>query len=137
LSAIAKPGGIVGALVVGASLLSGASALAQDKWPFVGKWAVDAPKACEPGSGPSDLFLTITDKKLSYYASECVILSKRRIAKSGDAAYRLKLRCTGESQTSQSELILGLLEKTEERPELLVHIDPVAWSMTGYRRCSE
>ncbi|MDB5599691.1 MAG: hypothetical protein JWN71_1735 [Xanthobacteraceae bacterium] len=124
-------------LVVSASLLSGTSAFAQTKWPFVGKWALDAPKACEPGSGPSDLFLTITDKKLSYYASECVILSKRRIAKSGDDAYRLKLRCTGEGQTSQSELILGLLEKTEERSELLVHIDPVAWSMTGYRRCSE
>jgi hypothetical protein len=118
-------------------LCASAPALAQTQWPLVGTWAWDAPKACEKGRGADDLFLTITDKKVSYYASECTILSKRRLAKSGDTSYRLKLRCTGEGQTSQSELILGVIEKTDERPELLVHIDPADWSMRGYRRCSE
>lgn len=119
------------------ALCASAPALAQDKWPLIGKWAWDAPKACETGRGADDLFLTITDKKLSYYASECTILSKRRLAKSSDTSYRLKLRCTGEGETRHSELILGVIESNEERPELLVHIDPADGSMRGYRRCSE
>jgi hypothetical protein len=128
---------IAGMLFLAASLCASAPALAQDKWPLTGTWAWDAPKACETGRGADDLFLTITDKKVSYYASECTIRSKRRLAKTSATSYRLKLRCSGEGETRHSELILGIIESNEERPELLVHIDPADGSMRGYRRCSE
>jgi hypothetical protein len=118
-------------------LLGGTLAHAQDKWPLIGTWAWDAPKACEKGRGADDLFVTITDKKISYYASECTILSRRPLTKASATSFRVKLRCTGEGETSNSELILGVIEKTEERPELLVHIDTGDGSMRGYRRCSE
>jgi hypothetical protein len=55
----------------------------------------------------------------------------------GDTSCRLKLRRPGEGQTSRSELIFGVIEKNEDRPELLLHINPADWSMRGYRRCSE
>lgn len=126
-------------IIAAALLLSfgAVPALAQTKWPLTGTWAWDAPKACEKGQGADDLFLTVTDKTIAYYASECTIRSKRLLAKTSATSFRVKLRCTGEGETRSSELILGVIEKTDERPELLVHIDVQDGSMRGYRRCSE
>lgn len=128
------PRGVIAACLL---LSTGVSVSAQAKWSLTGTWAWDAPKACEKGRGADDLFVTITDNKISYYASDCTILSRRPLTKSSATSFRVKLRCSGEDETSTSELILGVIEKTDERPELLVHIDTGDGSMRGYRRCSE
>ncbi|MDP2411342.1 MAG: hypothetical protein Q8M26_13785 [Pseudolabrys sp.] len=129
-----KRRGVAGALLAG-SLTIAAPAAAQDAPPFVGQWAVEGPGACRTGAGTDDLMLTITAKTLEYYASTCTVLSSRRLSRSGDNVHRLKLRCTGEGETTESERILAVLEKNEQRPDLLLHIDPAGWAVLGYQRC--
>lgn len=108
---------------------------AADVSPFSGRWAVEGSKACTPQAGDDDLLLTITAKRLSYYASSCDVISSRRLSRSGDNARRFKLRCTGEGQTSNKELVLAVLEKNELRPDMLVHIEPASWALISYLRC--
>jgi hypothetical protein len=108
---------------------------AADPHPFAGKWAVEGSKACMPQAGDGDLLLTVTAKRLDYYASSCAIISSRRVSRSGDNAHRFKLRCIGEGTTTNSELILVVLEKNELRPDMLVHIDPAGWAVLSYLRC--
>ena len=117
--------------------LLGFSAMAASNPPFVGKWAFEGSRACQPGAGDTDLELTVTAKTLDYYASSCTILSARPLSRSGDNAYRLKLRCVGEGVTKNSELILAVLDKTEHRADLLVHIEPADWAVTSYQRCPD
>jgi len=120
-----------------AVLALGAPAQAANAPPFVGKWAVEGSKACTPDVGDNDLLLTVTPRKLSYYARACDVISSRRIARSGDNAHRFKLRCTGEGQTTNSELILVVMEKNELRSDMLLHIDPASWAVLGYLRCPD
>ena len=105
---------------------------------FAGKWAFEGSRACQPGGGDADLAMTVTAKAIEYYASSCVVLSSRRLSRSGDNVHRLKLSCTGEDNVvKNSELILAVLEKTGQRAELLIHIEPVEWAVTSYQRCSD
>ena len=124
-------------VVVAAAIATATPALAAGDPPFVGKWAFEGSDACRPGAGADDLLLTISAKQADYYASSCVILSSRRLSRSGDNAYRLKLRCTGEGVTTNSERIMAVLEKNERRPDLLVHIEPADWAVTSYLRCAD
>lgn len=113
-------------------------AVAANDPPYVGHWAVEGSRACEPQGADADLALTVTTKAIDYYASSCAILSTRRLARSGNNVHRLKLRCTGEGGViANSELILAVLEKTEQRADLMVHIEPVAWDVRSYQRCSK
>lgn len=123
------------AIVLAAGLAFGAPGQAADDPPFAGKWAVEGSKACAPQSGDDDLLLTVTTRRLSYYASSCDVISSRRMSRSGDNAHRFKLRCTGEGQTGTSELILVVLEKNELRPDMLLHIEPAGWAVLSYLRC--
>jgi hypothetical protein len=59
------------------------------------------------------------------------------VSRSGDNAHRFKLRCTGEGQTTNSELILVVLEKNELRPDMLLHIEPAGWAVLSYLRCPD
>jgi len=129
-------GRLAAAVLAVAALGAAAPAVAQDAPPFIGQWAVEGPRACEQGAGTDDLMLTITARTLEYYASTCSVLSSRRLSRSGNDVHRLKLKCTGEeNRTTTGELILAVLEKTERRPELLVHIDPAGWAVRSYQRC--
>jgi hypothetical protein len=103
--------------------------------PFSGRWIVEGPGSCRPADGPIDLVLTITDKTLDFYASSCAVTSNRRISKSGQTAYRLKTRCSGEGNTTKSTFVLALLEPNENRNELLLLIAS-DWSIQSYRRCT-
>ncbi|MCW5688286.1 MAG: hypothetical protein KIT76_07060 [Pseudolabrys sp.] len=109
-------------------------AMAQEAPPYVGQWAVKGPDACRDGSN-DDLKVTFTEKQLDYYASACRVVSSRRLSKSGNAAHRLKLACEGEGVKTSRELILIVLEKTGQRPELLLQIDAADWSTLTYQRC--
>ena len=122
-------------IAVAALMLAGAAtgAVAQGAPPFAGQWAVESPDAC--GAGNDDLKVTFTAKQLDYYASACGVVSSRRLSKSGNAAHRLKLSCEGEGAKSSREVILIVLEKTEQRPELLLHIDAATWDTLSYQRC--
>lgn len=111
-------------------------ATAQDVPPYVGQWAVEGPDACRDGSN-DDLKVTFTAKQLDYYASACRVVSSRRLSTSGNNAHRLKLSCEGEGLKTSRELILIVLEKTEQRPELLMHIDAASWATLSYQRCSK
>jgi len=133
-------GRLAAAALTVVALGAAAPAAAQDAPPFVGqfvgRWAVEGPRACEQGAGTDDLMLTITARRLEYYASTCNVLSSRRLSRSGNDVHRLKLKCTGEeNRTTTGELILAVLEKTDRRPELLVHIDPADWAVRSYQRC--
>lgn len=81
--------------------------------------------------------MTFTTKQLDYYASSCRVTSSRRLSKSGDSVHRLKLRCEGEGEKFDKEVILALLEKTEQRSDLLAHIDTHDWAVITYQRCAE
>jgi hypothetical protein len=120
-----------------AVLAFGAPGQAANDPPFAGKWAVEGSKACTPQAGDNDLLLTVTAKRLSYYASTCDVISSRRVSRSGDNVHRFKLRCTGEGQTSNTELILVVLEKNELRPDMLLHIEPAGWAVLSYLRCPD
>lgn len=120
---------------IGFAVVLALGAQAADDPAYVGKWAVEGSKACTPEIGDNDLLLTVTAKKLSYYASTCDVISSRRLSRSGDNAHRFKLRCTGEGQTSNTELILVVLEKNELRPDMLLHIEPAGWAVLSYLRC--
>ncbi len=111
-------------------------AMAQDAPPYVGQWAVEGPDACRDGSN-DDLKVTFTAKQLDYYASTCRVVSSRRLSKSGNNAQRLKLACEGEGVKTSREVILIVLEKTEQRPELLMHIDAADWATLIYQRCDK
>ena len=92
---------------------------------------------CLSGWRNDDLKVTFTAKRLDYYASACRIVSSRRLSTSGDAAHRVKVACEGEGAKSAHEVILIVLEKTEQRPELLLHIDALTWDTLSYQRCSD
>ena len=126
---------VIRLVALGRAILAFCAPARADDPPFVGKWAVEGSKACTPQGGDTDLLLTVTTKKLSSYASTCTVLSSRRVSHSGDNAHRFKLRCIGEGETSNSELILVVLEKNELRPDMLVHIDPADWAVISYLRC--
>ncbi len=123
--------------VIAATLACAEPTLAQSGPPFVGKWGVEGPDACKYGVGTDDLKTTFTAKQLEYYGSACRVTSSRRLSKSGDSVHRLKLRCEGEGEKFDNEVILAVLEKTEHRPDLLVHIDTRDWAMITYQRCAE
>jgi hypothetical protein len=112
------------------------SAMAAGNPPFVGKWAFEGSRACQPGAGDNDLALTVTAKTVEYYASSCTILSTRRLSRSGGNVHRFKLRCSGEGVVQDRELVLAVLEKTGQRADLLIHIEPAEWAVTSYQRCS-
>lgn len=112
-----------------------ASASAQSAPPYAGQWAVEGPDAC--GAGNDDLKTTFSAKQFDYYASACRVTSSRRLSASGNHAHRLKLVCEGEGAKSAREVILIVLEKTEPRPELLLHIDAASWETITYQRCGE
>jgi len=112
-----------------------APALAASDPPYIGKWAVEGSKACTAQAGDGDLLLTITVKQLNYYASACTVTSSRRLSHSGNDAHRLAMRCTGEGNTTNMDLILVVLEKNEHRPDLLLHINPSDWAVLSYLRC--
>jgi hypothetical protein len=122
------------AVVIVAAAASGV--VAQSAPPFAGRWAVEGPDACQDGRN-DDLKVTFTAKRLDYYASACRIVSSRRLSTSGDAAHRVKVACEGEGAKSAREVILIVLEKTEQRPELLLHIDALSWDTLSYQRCSD
>lgn len=112
-------------------------AIAANDPPYVGNWAVEGSRACTAQGGDDDLALKITTKAIDYYASSCAILSSRRLARSGNNAHRFKLKCTGEGGViTNSELILAVLEKTETRADLMIHIEPAAWDVRSYQRCT-
>ena len=121
------------ALIVAAAVTG---TMAQGAPPYVGRWAVEGPDACRDGVN-DDLKVNFTAKQLDYYASTCRVVSSRRLAKSGDNAHRLKLACEGEGVKTSREVILIVLEKTEQRPELLMHVDAVDWATLVYQRCSD
>lgn len=123
------------ALVATILALSLPSALAQSAPPYAGRWAVEGPDACGDGAN-DDLKVTFMAKQLDYYASACRVVSSRRLSKSGDNAHRLELSCEGEGVKTSRALILIVLEKTEQRPELLMHIDTTDWATLIYQRCS-
>lgn len=110
-------------------------AVAQEAPPYAGQWAVEGPDACRDGSN-DDLKVTFAAKQFDYYASACRVVSSRRLSKSGDNAHRLKLSCEGEGVKTSRELTLIVLEKTGQRPELLMHIDTADWATLIYQRCS-
>lgn len=110
-------------------------AMAQEVPSYVGQWAVEGPDACRDGSN-DDLKASFTTRQIDYYASTCRVVSSRRLSKSGNDAHRLKLSCEGEGVKSSRDVILIVLEKTEQRPELLMHIDAADWATLIYQRCS-
>ena len=124
---------VLAALMVAAA---GAAALAQAGPPYVGKWAVEGSDACRDGSN-DDLKATFTVKRLDYYASTCRVVSSRRLSRSGDNAHRLKLACEGEGAKTEREINLIVLEKAEQRPELLLQIDAASWETLTYQRCGD
>ncbi|WP_147292579.1 hypothetical protein [Undibacter mobilis] len=103
-------------------------AMGQAAPPYVGQWAVEGPDACRDGSN-DDLKASFSTRQLEYYASTCRVVSSRRLSRSGNAAHRLKLTCEGEG-------ILIVLDKTEQRPDLLMHIDAASWETLSYQRCA-
>lgn len=109
-------------------------ATAQEATPYAGQWAVEGPYACRDGSN-DDLKVTFTAKQLDYYASACRVVSSRRLSKSGGNAHRLKLQCEGEGQKFAREVIVIVLDKTEQRPDLLLQIDAASWETLTYQRC--
>jgi len=123
------------ALLVAVAAIAGAPVAAQVDPSFVGKWGVEGPNACQYGVGTDDLKATFTAKRFEYYASACNVLSSRRLSRSGEAAHRFKLQCEGEGAKTARDVILVVLEKSEHRPELLLHIDAVNWDTLTYQRC--
>jgi hypothetical protein len=115
--------------------LGAAQASAQAAPPYAGQWAVEGPNACRDGAD-DDLKATFTAHQFNYYASACRVASSRRLSKSGDNAHRLKLQCEGEGQKFAREVIVIVLDKTEQRPELLLQIDAASWETLSYQRCS-
>lgn len=127
---------LVGLVV--ASVVAGVSAAAaQSGPPYVGKWGVEGPDACRDGAGADDLKAIFTAKRFEYYASACRVLSSRRLSRSGDTAHRFKLQCEGEGAKTDKEIILVVLEKAEQRQELLLHIDAANWETLTYQRCGD
>lgn len=111
-----------------------ASASAQSAPPYVGQWAVEGPDACRDGAN-DDLKASFTTKEIEYYASTCRIVSSRRLSKPGNAAHRLKLACEGEGVKVSRDVTLIVLEKTEQRPDLMLQIDAANWETLTYQRC--
>jgi len=119
-------------------LITGMSAAAAQSGPaYVGKWGVEGPDACRDGVGTDDLKATFTAKQFEYYASTCRVLSSRRLSRSGATAHRFKLQCEGEGAKVDKDVILVVLEKTDPRPELLLHIDAASWDTLTYQRCGD
>ena len=115
--------------------IAGAPVTAQADPPYLGKWAVEGPDACRYGVGTDDLKASFTAKRFEYYASACNVLSSRRLSQSGETAHRFKLQCEGEGTKTAREVILVVIEKSEQRPELLLHIDAASWDTLTYQRC--
>lgn len=111
-------------------------AMAQGAPPYVGQWAVEGPDACRDGAN-DDLKASFSTKQIEYYASTCRVVSSRRLSKSGNDAHRLKLACEGEGATTGREVILIVLEKTEQRPDLMLQIDAASWATLTYQRCGQ
>lgn len=128
---------LLGRLVAAAMAIGISTAAAQSNPPFVGKWGVEGPDACRDGAGTDDLKATFTTKRFEYYASACRVLSSRRLSRSGETAHRFKLQCEGEGAKTDKEVILVVLEKSEPRPELLLHIDAANWETLTYQRCGD
>jgi hypothetical protein len=110
-------------------------AVAQEA-PYVGQWAVEGPDACRDGSN-DDLKASFSTKQIEYYASTCRVVSSRRLSKSGNDAHRLKLACEGEGAKTTREVILLVLEKAGQRPELMLQIDTASWATLSYQRCGQ
>jgi len=111
-------------------------ALAQDAPPYVGQWAVEGPDACRDGSN-DDLKASFSTTAIEYYASTCRVVSSRRLSKSGNDAHRLKLACEGEGVKVSRDVTLIVLEKTEQRPDLMLQIDAATWATLTYQRCGQ
>ncbi|HWK97330.1 MAG TPA: hypothetical protein VNR39_18080 [Pseudolabrys sp.] len=109
-------------------------AMGQDVPPYVGQWAVEGPDACRDGAN-DDLKASFSTKQFEYYASTCRVVSSRRLSKSGNDAHRLKLACEGEGVKVSRDVTLIVLEKTEQRPELMLQIDAATWATLTYQRC--
>lgn len=109
-------------------------AMAQEVPSYVGQWAVEGPDACRDGSN-DDLKASFTTRQVDYYASTCRVVSSRRLSKSGNDAHRLKLSCEGEGVKSSRDVTLILLEKTRQRPDLLIQIEATTWATLTYQRC--
>lgn len=109
-------------------------AMAQEVPSYVGQWAVEGPDACRDGSN-DDLKASFTTRQIDYYASTCRVVSSRRLSKSGNDAHRLKLSCEGEGVKSSRDVTLILLEKTMQRPDLLIQIEATTWATLTYQRC--
>lgn len=109
-------------------------ALAQGAPPYAGRWAVEGPDACRDGAN-DDLKVTFSARQFDYYASACRVTASRRLSKSGGNAHRLKLQCEGEGQKFARDIIVIMLEETEQRPDLLLQIDAASWETLTYQRC--
>ena len=116
--------------------LVAASAMAQDAPPYVGQWAVEGPDACRDG-GNDDLKASFSTTAIEYYASTCRVVSSRRLSKSGNDAHRLKLACEGEGVKVSRDVTLIVLEKTGQRPDLMLQIDAATWATLTYQRCGQ
>lgn len=111
-------------------------AMAQGAPPYVGQWAVEGPDACRNGAN-DDLKANFSTTTIEYYASTCRVVSSRRLSKSGNDAHRLKLACEGGGAKVSRDVTLIVLEKTGERPDLMLQIDAATWATLTYQRCGQ
>ena len=110
-------------------LLLAGTASAFAEYPFEGSWAYDCtvsggdvvPTAIEPG-------------RIVYYESECTIDKVDDMGRGGQV-WTLTTTCSGEGETWQRVMVLGLEPEGQGKPQRLVELDFDFGSVQVHERC--
>jgi hypothetical protein len=122
-----------GILIALPVVLLAAPALAHG--PFDGRWGLDV-EACSLDPGTSHLVPTeIHGQEVQYYESRCTIDDLVPIGGEGSSAWRVKLTCSGEGETWQSDSLFAIDYGNQQQRPQWIDIDMETGSVVVRQYC--